>query len=139
MNVKAYFFKPKFNTVYTNVSANDVFLHTTIGIDYVYPVFKMPKTLPTTRLVSNKKIICVGCIKVNENDEIFDVNTDCVGMCLEDMAATFGFACPSEDTIACIMKRDDVIEAKDVIGDVSLETFKRSIIVNKELDDIMNV
>lgn len=141
--VLKYFFVPENETRWIDVLAKKVFVYK--GIDHdnkstVYPVFKMPSTLPATKLVSNKKIICIGAFIVdNETNEIKELTNDYTGMCLEEFINTVWVHDEpiNENTNVFIMTMQNVIKIEYIDGEVDLKTYNRSITLDNVINFIM--
>ena len=130
-------------TKYSDITADTVFISNEISFtedtgNSFYPVFIMPNALPKTRLVTGKKVICVGTIVVDTNDNIKAITDEFTGESLEYIAATLNLVELNEMSDVTIMNMNDVIHSNVIDGDIDLETFERFILLKNNLKLIMN-
>lgn len=143
IHVLKFFFIPKVETKLSDVLVNKVFMYRGIAADDTptieYPIFKMPNKLPASKLVSNKKINCIGAIIVDDcTHEIKGLSSKFSGMSLEDINEITWGATFDENTLVTLMSYDNTIQLEVVDGDVDIETYDRSITLNNVLELVMN-
>ena len=137
IHVKKYYLNLNTTTKYSDVPANDVFIYRlsgTFGTDFIYPVFRMPETLPATKSASPKKVICIGCFVVSSNDDLGEneiqyFDTMYSGKSLDDMVNDFHLeqVCDSleSDTEVYIMDCGNPITSKVITGEIDLDEFEK--------------
>jgi murein L,D-transpeptidase YafK len=139
-----FYFKPKYDNRLSDMKPDNVFvcdgIVEYIGDHAIYPVFKMPKKLPATRMISIKKIMCIGSITIdNETNEIEELDSRFTGMSLEEVNSAIANTVVNNDTFVTIMNLDESVYFNFVDGDdIDLETYERSITLNNDLVLVMD-
>ena len=121
------------HTPYASVGAEAIFTFTApISVRNQYgevalcPVFRMPKTMPVTKLISPKRVVCIGClIKDIYNDEIIAWEGDLVGETLESVCETYYIDMPNDVASVVEMDPATVIRTEEILNDVSYDEFAR--------------
>jgi hypothetical protein len=104
----------------------------------VYPVFKMPKSLPITRLISRKKVMCIGSLVVDDNSMICNISDEFIGWSLEEVAEELSWNAINNDTPVVVMNRDDVITSEIINDQIDFDTFEKYIILKNTLALFVN-
>ena len=128
---------------YGSLPAGTVFLYNKMAFDMdynrkIYPIFALPSSLPATKLISAKKVLCLGAIIIDADDEIQEFSNNFTGTSMEEL---FGMGCIdllTEDSIVTVMNYKNVIEEVSCKGDINLTAFERFITVKNSLNLVMN-
>lgn len=141
INVKKYYLKNDVSVKFADIKAEELFICKDLAESMVknetefvstkemYFVFKMPAILPTTKLISPKKVICVGHIVVDKTTmELCSIHSEGVGLTLADFMADI-----SEEAEFIIMKRESAISDEIIEGNIDYVTFRQSMFVKHGL------
>ena len=143
IDVERFFINFAKTTQYSEISADTVFICEDIYDlycnEYITPIFKMPKSLPITKLVSSKKVICIGAIITNEDDLIYSISNKFTGMSLEDVVAEINENDDlTETSEVTIMNMSDVIRTEVIDGQIDFGTLSRYVTLKNTLRLLMN-
>ena len=130
-------FNHKCETKATDLSANDKFV--CFGITepngcILYPVFRMPMTIATTRMTAASRINCIGVIGTDPENTIIDVNSMYAGLTMEQIMHLFdnlSFNCDSMVTV--LTKDSDVFTSTKIEGEIDYQTFCSSIQISHNI------
>lgn len=103
----------------------------------MYPIFKMPTTLPTTKSVSNNRIVCIGTIIIDDDNNIISVCKLCSGWSLARVAVECEFELPTKNTIVVPLTLKDNIQTTEISGTIDLDIFKNSIVLLDRLSNML--
>ena len=134
------YFNTTNTSAYETVSENKKFViwcKDVCGVK-VYPVFKMPKTLPITRLISSKKVMCIGSLIVGDDSMIHGISDEFIGWSLEEVAQELEWTTINNDTPVVMMDRDDVITSEVIKDQIDFDTFEKYIILKNTLALFVN-
>ena len=141
--VDQYVFVADNQSSYGSINANEVFTtvvplcfneHTT-GNEVAYPIFKMPKLMPTTKLISPKRVVCLGCMIVDAvTDEIIRIDWSYAGMTMEEVCGTA--ITLTEADIVFKMITSEVIKQVQINGDITEQVYARYICIKDALQYI---
>ena len=139
-----FYLKPSYEDKISEMKSNNVFIcngvaeH--IAEESICPIFKMPKKLPATRMISTKKIICIGSIVINNTTkEILRLDSRFTGMSLEEINEAILNISIDNDTLVSIMNTEETVQYEIVEGDdIDFETFETSVTLNNVLTLVMN-
>ena len=140
--VKRFNFIGDVTTKCADLLEGTVFAHPILDNDNIlYYIFKLPNVLPSTRLVTPKKISCLGSIIVDRyTNEIKGVTSDFVGTTLDNFISIGAISADvfTEESGVIVMNKEDVISETVNCDDIDYNTFVQSIIVENRLDSVLN-
>lgn len=139
-----YYLDDSGKSAYTEISEDTVFISGDIFMinsdnSMIIPVFKTPKNLPKTRLVTGKKVICIGSLIINDStDEIIGLSNNFTGMSLEDIVNDISIQPLNETSEITVMDRNNVIVEEVISGDIDIDTFEKSVTLKNTINSLMN-
>lgn len=143
--VKSFKFKNDSTAQYSDLCAGTVFTPKAIvnAVDgkLIYYIFRLPNELPATRLVTPKKVLCLGVVVVNDcTGEIEDIiHNDWVGVSLECFInqGLFNATDFTMDSNVIVMNRANVIEEVTNVDElIDYDTFVRSVVIEASLESV---
>jgi hypothetical protein len=132
-----FYFRNKETSKYINMPARSCFVYKPIlhnPDEIIYPVFIMPSKLPKTIPVSNKKIICIGALRINNStSEILAIVPDFTGCNLGQINDDYWRDTIDNNSTVIPMTMDNAITFSIIEGDIDFTTYERSITLNNAL------
>lgn len=146
IEVFKFYLKPIYDQKLSDMKADNVFICNGVveyvGYTAIYPVFKMPKKMPATRMISIRKIMCIGSVVVNTTtNEIECLSSEFTGMNLEEINSTSLNMIINNDTLTSIMcmHNNGPVKFEIVEGDdIDRETYERSITLNNVIELVLD-
>lgn len=120
-------FNHKCDTKAADLSANDKFV--CFGItkedgNILYPVFRMPMSVATTRMTSASRINCIGIIGTDNKNTIIDVNSMYAGLTMEQIMHLFDHLSFNGDRMVTVLTKDNnVFISTEIEGEMDYQTF----------------
>lgn len=146
IEVFKFYLKPDYDQKLSDMKADNVFICNGVvefvGSNAIYPVFKMPKKMPATRMISIRKIMCICAVVVNTTTrEIEYLSTDFAGMSLEEINSTTLNTIINNDTGVSIMRmhNNGPVKFEVVEGDnIDRWTYEKSVTLNNVIELVLD-